>query len=243
MVNVVENARMSKSIPSRSSNTAPGSDPPRPTPTVPGGSHRSRGGKSVPPPAPTAWPPPSGRSCQPQWHPEDPDPSASCFGYLHGLHRRREITPRRHAIHSLNRLFFKSRSNLDRHAVNTGRALLALTLRYASHTMCLEISNGFTCDLDSLTWLLPATRLTTKRTRTTRPLRSARVTGSPLLQGGPSPCRASVLSPSQISCLGSPFHRPASHTDRHHHSEGFPRFVPAPRPSSRHLHAGRPPGQ
>ena len=26
------------------------------------------------------------------------------------------------------------------------------------------------------------------------------------------------------------------HTDRHHHSEGFPRFVPAPRPSSRHLH-------
>src|SRR5664279_4252800 len=27
-------------LPSRSSNTAPGSDPPRPTPTVPGGSHR-----------------------------------------------------------------------------------------------------------------------------------------------------------------------------------------------------------
>ena len=45
--------------------------------------------------------------------------------------------------------------------------------------------------------------MTTKRTRTTRPLRSRPVTGpSPLLRGGPSPCRASVLSPSQFQLLG-----------------------------------------
>ena len=45
--------------------------------------------------------------------------------------------------------------------------------------------------------------MTTKRTWTTRPLRSSPITGpSPLLQGGPSPCRASVLSPSQFQLLG-----------------------------------------
>ena len=45
--------------------------------------------------------------------------------------------------------------------------------------------------------------MTTKRTRTTRPLRSRPVTGpSSLLRGGPSPCRASVLSPSQFQLLG-----------------------------------------
>ena len=45
--------------------------------------------------------------------------------------------------------------------------------------------------------------MTTKRTRTTRPLRSSPITGpSPLLRGGPSPCRASVLSPSQFQLLG-----------------------------------------
>src|SRR5205814_376833 len=45
--------------------------------------------------------------------------------------------------------------------------------------------------------------LTTERTQTTRPLRSRLLTRpSPLLRGGPPPCRASVLSPAQISCLG-----------------------------------------
>ena len=45
--------------------------------------------------------------------------------------------------------------------------------------------------------------MTTKRTQTTRPLRSSPITGpSPLLRGGPPPCRASVLSPSQFQLLG-----------------------------------------
>src|SRR5664279_2797459 len=41
------------------------------------------------------------------WHPEDPDPSASCFRYLHGLHRRREVTPRRHAIPQLKQVILQ----------------------------------------------------------------------------------------------------------------------------------------
>jgi hypothetical protein len=87
--------------------------------------------------------------------------------------------------------------------------------------------------------------LTTKRTRTTRLLRSSPVTGpSPLLQGGPPRCPASVLSPSQISCLEfSLYVDRRQHTGRSHRGERFPRFAPAPKPSSRHLCAGQPPGQ
>jgi hypothetical protein len=46
-------------------------------------------------------------------------------------------------------------------------------------------------------------RLTVKPARTTLPLRSSPITGpSSLLQVGPPLCPASLLSPSQISCLG-----------------------------------------
>jgi hypothetical protein len=87
--------------------------------------------------------------------------------------------------------------------------------------------------------------LTTKRTQTTRPLRSSPITGpSPLLRGGPPPCRASVLSPSQFQLLGVlPSARRRQHTGQRHHGEGFPRFALAPEPGSRHLCAGQPPGQ
>ncbi len=44
-----------------------------------------------------------------------------------------------------------------RAASTPAEPLLALTLRYASQTTRLEISNGLTCDFDSLTWLLPST--------------------------------------------------------------------------------------
>src|SRR6266516_2888467 len=74
---------------------------------------------------------------------------------------------------------------------------------------------------------------------------SSPITGpSPLLRGGPSPCRASVLSPSQFQLLGVlPSAGQRQHTGPRHHGEGFPRFVPAPEPGSRHLCAGQPPGQ
>src|ERR1700751_5942391 len=46
-------------------------------------------------------------------------------------------------------------------------------------------------------------RLAAKRTRTTLPLRSSPITGpSSLLRVGPPLCPASLLSPSQICCLG-----------------------------------------
>src|SRR4051812_25417832 len=106
-------------------------------------------------------------------------------------------------FHSLNRLLVRSCSYCSIVTPSTPAApLLALTLRYASQTTRLEISNGLTRDFDSLTWLLPESWLTTKRTRTTRPLRSSPITGpSPLLRDGPPPCPASVLSPSQFQLL------------------------------------------
>ena len=56
--------------------------------------------------------------------------------------------------------------------------------------------------------------MTIKRTRTTRPLRSSPVTGpSPLLQGGPPRCPASVLSPSRFQPLGV-----LPHADRRQHA-------------------------
>jgi hypothetical protein len=87
--------------------------------------------------------------------------------------------------------------------------------------------------------------LTTKRTRTTRPLGSNPITGlSSLLQGGPPRCPASVLSPSQIQLFGVlPYADRRQHNGRSHRGERFPRFAPAPEPSSRHLCAGQPPGQ
>jgi len=74
--------------------------------------------------------------------------------------------------------------------------------------------------------------LTHQRTRTTRPLRSGPVTGpSPLLRGGPSPCRASVLSRLAVSAAwGSPFHRPTSTRLPASSRRGVPTF-PCQRPN------------
>src|SRR4029453_17269517 len=49
------------------SSSAPGTPPPRPTPTGPAGTRRNRGGTSVPPPAPGTGARPSGRSCRRPW--------------------------------------------------------------------------------------------------------------------------------------------------------------------------------
>jgi hypothetical protein len=61
-------------------------------------------------------------------------------------------------FHSLNRLFFKFCSYCSIvHPSTPAAPLLALTLRYASHTSFLEMANGLPVDFDSLTWLLPGT--------------------------------------------------------------------------------------
>src|SRR5438552_14874089 len=82
-------------------------------------------------------------------------------------------------------------------------------------------------------------RLIIERTRATRPLRSARVTGRPHYYETvrpPAPHRYS--GPHTFRCLGFSL-SPASPTpSQRHRGEAFPRSALAPEPGSRHLHAG-----
>src|SRR5881392_741236 len=82
-------------------------------------------------------------------------------------------------------------------------------------------------------------RLIIERTRATRPLRSARVTGRPHYYETvrpPAPHRYS--GPHSFRCLGFSL-SPASPTPgQRHRGEAFPRSALAPEPGSRHLHAG-----
>jgi hypothetical protein len=85
--------------------------------------------------------------------------------------------------------------------------------------------------------------LTAKRARTTRPLRSTRITGLRSYHGTVRPCAPHRYSaPCSSRCLGvslatlggtnGPAGRPPRRGDR------FPRSAQEPRPRSRHLHAG-----
>src|SRR6266576_3047140 len=79
-----------------------------------------------------------------------------------------------------------------------GAPLFALTFSHASQTARFEISNGLPGDFSPSTRLLPENFWLIERTRprTTRPLRSAPITGaSALLQAGPPAHPATVLSP------------------------------------------------
>src|SRR6266576_1855593 len=79
-----------------------------------------------------------------------------------------------------------------------GAPLFALTFSHASQTARCEISNGLPGDFSPSTRLLPENFWLIERTRprTTRPLRSAPITGaSALLQAGPPAHPATVLSP------------------------------------------------
>ena len=191
--------------PSRSSNNVPGSGPPRPTRSVPGGSHRSPDGKPVPPHAPATmaaivW---AIRSVH-SGNSEDPDPFAPCLRYRHGLHGRRKVTPRRETIPQLEQVVLQDPARTARSSPRQpGRALVGLDpqIRLPDHPF--RNLKRFDLRLRFAHLAPPETRLTTKRTRTTRPLRSSPITGpSSLLQGGPPPCPASVLSPSQFQLLG-----------------------------------------
>src|SRR5205085_5798667 len=83
-------------------------------------------------------------------------------------------------------------------------------------------------------------RLAAKLTRTTLPLRSSPVTGPlSLLRSGPPLCPASLLSPSQISCLGFSLQTPSRRPNRStgqpsDRGDRFPSSAPEPRPRSRH---------
>src|SRR6266699_1111231 len=149
-------------------------------------------------------------------------------------------------FHSRYRLLLRSCSNCSTDCPSTPAApLLALTLLYASQTMLFGISNGLTCDFDSLTWLLPGT-LVDHQTNPDDPPPSLqpryRAFITTTRRSVPLPC-VSTLPLTVSAAWGSPFRRRRQHARRRHHGEGFPRFVPVPRPGSRHLCAGQPPGQ
>src|SRR6266545_551854 len=108
--------------------------------------------------------------------------------YLHRFHRGRKVAARDIRFQILYRLFFRSFSNSSIVTPSTpGAPSLAFTCRYASHTSCLEISNGLPCDFCPSTRFLPGTLVDrTGEPRTARPLRSTSVTeASALLRAGP----------------------------------------------------------
>src|SRR5258706_5667632 len=74
-------------------------------------------------------------------HAEDPR-AAVCLRYFHRPHRWREVAPRRHPIPDLVKVVLQILLEvLDGTPSTPGAPLLALTLSYASHISCLEISN------------------------------------------------------------------------------------------------------
>src|SRR5712692_7956924 len=84
--------------------------------------------------------------------------------------------------------------------------------------------------------------LAAKRTRTTRRLRSTRITKLRRYYTAVRPCASPRYSaPRSFSCLGFSLGRSGGSlpkADRHVRGDRFPRFAPEPEPSSRRLHAG-----
>src|SRR5215211_183916 len=135
-------------------------------------------------------------------HPEHSRAAVS-LRYLHRAHRRREVAPRGEPVPELVEVPVKVLLELrNRLLINAGAALVRLDPP-------IGLPNGPLGDLKRLRLRLahpaPPTRrrLTAKPARTTLPLRSSPITGpSSLLRGGPPPCPASVLGPSQFPLLG-----------------------------------------
>ena len=81
--------------------------------------------------------------------------------------------------------------------------------------------------------------MTTKRTRATRPLRSARITGHPRYYEPVRPYAPTRYSaPHSFRCLGCSLSPAVPTPDRRRRGDRFPRSVPMPDLSSRHLYAG-----
>jgi hypothetical protein len=81
--------------------------------------------------------------------------------------------------------------------------------------------------------------LTTKQTKTTRPLRSARITRHHRYYETLRPCAPRRYSaPRSFRCLGCSLSPDGPTPTRPCRGDRFPRFLPAPDPSSRHLCAG-----
>src|SRR5829696_322090 len=136
-------------------------------------------------------------------HPENPRTTAR-LGNLDGLHRRREIAPRRHAVpQPIQPVVQIGLELFDRLTVDPRRPSVGPHLLPGSP----HKPPGNRKRLTLTTWPAhPAPPssywLTGQRTWTTRPLRSTPITrASPLLPGGPTSCPATVLDPSQFLLL------------------------------------------
>jgi hypothetical protein len=119
-----------------------------------------------------------------------------------------------------------------------------LTLRHASQTSRLEITNDLPSGFGSLTGSSRHIAVDHRESQDDPPPSlDPHYRASSLPRGGPPLCPASVLSPSRISRLGFSLPRPAA---GHNRSTGrpwarddrFARYTPEPGPSSRRLHAG-----
>src|ERR1035437_6077342 len=149
----------------------------------------------------------------------------------------------------LNKLFFRSDSKSSRVSLSTpGAPLLAATRLYASHTCCLGISNGLTCDVGMFPLFLLGNAPVDRIDSPDEPvpwLRSHLQTAgvSQLLRAGPPANAASVLSAFGF-CLGTLPLATGGSLDpvngrRYRRS---PSHVPckSSRPGSRRLYAGPP---
>ena len=174
-------------------------------------------------------------------HPQHPA-LPSRLRYLHRPHRRREIASPTTAGSRACRGYLSGPPQTPRSTRPSTPAapLLALTLRYASQTARLSISNGFALRLAQPA--PPVSSPVDRRPNPDNPSPSLHphYQASPLLRDGPPLCLTSVLCPSQIPLLGIlPYPRTRTNLAGTHRGERFPRSTQEPGPSSRHLHAGR----
>ena len=176
-----------------------------------------------------------GDSIRPQWalrglrHPLPPS-----LRYLYSFDRRREVTPRRQAIPQLDTdCFFRSCSYCSiLTPIHAGRALVGLDPQIRLPDQPLGNLKRF--DLRASIRSPDSSRthrLITKRTRTTRPLRSTPITRSFTTTTGRSArCpRIGTLAPRRFSCLEfSLYADRVQHAAEPHRGERFPRSVPEP---------------
>src|SRR6266480_6930493 len=163
------------------------------------------------------------------------------FGISTALTGGGKYVPELIRFQSLYRLFFNSGSNSWRDCPSTPPApSLALTLRYASHTTCFEIANGFglglaagssclgSCPPSKTGWPVPFARPALPGVITTA---EQSATACP---------RYGTLLLTDLAAWRSPSCARVSHRPPRSQSRGrsFPRSTSAPEPGSRRLYAG-----
>ena len=230
--------------PSRSPSTAAGAQPPRPARNAPAGSRRNRGGGRPVRPSPRSpWPPPSAPPGQPRWARPGSGACAVWLRDLHRAHRRRGVGARGEPVPDLVQIVLQIGLEFhDRHRVHARCALVRLDLLPRLPDSPLRnIERLARCFQLVHATPPPGNLELIERTqsRTTRPLRSAPVTGaSPLLRTGRQRAPRRYSAPYGSAAWGY------SLPDAPRLGTGQYQDAPSPvprgsrRPGSRRLHAG-----